>query len=142
MNPREVALNYSLSFIGTPYRWGGSDPIDGFDCSGFVQEVLAAVGLDPAGDQTAAQLYASLKHSAVPLDKVPSGGLVFFGTSEASISHVGFCIGNGLMVEAGGGGSATTSREAAAAQDAYIRIRPIRRRKDLIAAVDPFPANS
>lgn len=140
MNKREIATAYAMQHVGLPYRWGGSDPIDGYDCSGLVQELLASVGLDPAGDQTAAQLYGAFVHAkthASPQDLEP-GSLVFFGPDRLHISHVGFCIGNGIMIEAGGGGSATTSREAAAVQDAFVRLRPISRRRDLIAAVDPF----
>src|SRR5690606_13024855 len=35
----------ALSYRGIPYRYGGSDPSTGFDCSGFVQYVYALHGL-------------------------------------------------------------------------------------------------
>ena len=36
----EGLLKRALSFIGTPYRWGGSSPDSGFDCSGLVGYVF------------------------------------------------------------------------------------------------------
>ena len=36
-------INTAKSFLGTPYQWGGTSP-SGFDCSGFVQYVLAQNG--------------------------------------------------------------------------------------------------
>ena len=52
----ELMLNYAKSFIGTPYVWGANGG-GAFDCSGYVQEVLSCIGLDPKGDQTAQKLY-------------------------------------------------------------------------------------
>src|SRR5262245_15294757 len=34
-------IRTARSLEGTPYQWGGDDPSSGFDCSGFVQYVLA-----------------------------------------------------------------------------------------------------
>ena len=53
---KELMIQYSKTFIGKPYRWGGEGVL-GFDCSGFIQEVLSCVGFDPKGDQTAQGLY-------------------------------------------------------------------------------------
>src|SRR2546429_1240818 len=41
----EEALADAKKFLGTPYRWGGSSPSTGFDCSGLVQYVYAKVGI-------------------------------------------------------------------------------------------------
>jgi hypothetical protein len=42
-----------------------------------------------------------------------------------------------LCIEAGGGGSKTNSAEDAALQNAYIRVRPHDKRKDLVAILSP-----
>ena len=100
MNLREVMVDYGLRFVGKPYIWGGSG-VTGFDCSGLVQECLAAVGLGPKGDQTANGLRIAFKSKTVHAPDI--GVIAFFGTKELA-THVALCIGNGLMLEAGGGG--------------------------------------
>jgi cell wall-associated NlpC family hydrolase len=75
------------------------------------------------------------------------GTLLFFGetaTTPTGISHIAFALDGKLMLEAGGGGSTTTSLEAAIKQGAFVRIRPISRRRDLratatLAAIGMMP---
>ncbi len=135
----DLLVSYAMQFAGLPYRWGGDDPMDGFDCSGLVQELLASVGADFPGDQTAQALHdRGVAAGWKPCDAATAGSVVFFGASVGKITHVGFGIGQHLMLEAGGGGSATTSRDAATRQNAYIRVRPIANRKDCVAILDPF----
>lgn len=125
---------YAMSYVGLPYIWGGDDPVKGFDCSGLAQEILAAFGADPQGDQSADALYRHFKRASSNQRKC--GALAFFGT-EAKITHVGVMVDSLRMIEAGGGGSKTLSREDAIAQNAYVRIRPINRRSDLVAVLYP-----
>ena len=136
---RFAASEYAKKMVGLPYIWGGDDPVNGFDCSGLAQEVLASVGLDPSGDQTADELYRLFKKNQVGSSngEWPVGALVFYG-AVSKVTHVGISIGQGLMVEAGGGGSKTTNKDIAAAQNAFVRIRPINRRDDFVACCDPF----
>lgn len=131
----DILREYCMQFVGLPYRWGGDDTIEGFDCSGLVQEILSAVGIDPPGDQTAQHLYNYFKeHGRVSLRDF--GALSFYGR-RTKINHVGFCLNSDLMIEAGGGGSRTTSPSAASAHNAYIRIRPIHNRNDLVDVLMP-----
>ena len=109
--------------------------MQGYDCSGLAQEILASVGEDPAGDQTAHSLYRHfLRYGKSGVKE--AGALAFYG-SATKISHVGFCIDQFRMVEAGGGGSAVKTVEDAARKNAYIRIRPITFRSDLIDTIMP-----
>jgi len=133
----KLLYDYALSFLGLPYRWGGDDPVNGVDCSGLCIELLQSVGVFPHGQDTTAaglkSLFDSYKKSEGSF-----GALVFFGSS--GVTHVGFCLNDKLMVEAGGGGSRTKTREDAAVQNAYVRIRPIRTRSDLVGFVmPPYP---
>ena len=134
MDQRVVLYDYAIRFVGLPYRWGGDDALGGFDCSGMVLELLKAAGIYPQNSDTSAaglyQLYAGLL-----VGEPDFGTLCFFGAQV--VSHVGFCLNATQMLEAGGGGSKTLTPEDAAAQNAYVRIRPIKSRKDLVGFRHP-----
>lgn len=87
----------ALRYLGVPYRWGGTSPVTGFDCSGFVQHVFADLGVSlPRTSQQQAQVgtpVASLAQ-AVP------GDLLFFEPGPGGPGHVGIYVGNGMMIDA------------------------------------------
>jgi cell wall-associated NlpC family hydrolase len=134
---REAATEYAKSFIGIPYRWAGNDPMAGFDCSGFVIEVLKGVGLLPRrGDWTAAKLYDRFKNLVV---MTPTEGcLVFYENGVSDIVHVEYCCNEYLSIGASGGNSRTITVQDAIENDAYVKMRPIVSRKYIFAYVDPF----
>lgn len=126
----QTLKRYAFSLLGLPYRWGGDDPILGFDCSGLVIEILQSAGELPHGFDTTAQ---GLYNRYASKDSRPAlGTLVFFGRGEDRITHVGFMIDNFRMIEAGGGNSLTDNSKTAAEQNACVRIRPLSLRRDLI----------
>lgn len=137
MDKKKLLYDLATSFIHTPYRWGGDDPT-GVDCSGFIIELLKSFGLVPnAFDSTAKDLHNILlaRSGSVAVPDDSFGDLVFFGGDISSISHVALCLGGGLMLEAGGGGSKTKTVDDAVAQNAFVRIRPIKNRKDVVATI-------
>lgn len=135
----ETTKNYAMRLVGLPYRWGGDDPIKGFDCSGLVIEILQSYGLLPKGFDGSAQALYDLfsKAEGSVMGRRELGSLVFFGKSVTQINHVGFMVDERRMIEAGGGGSTTTNEDAAAAQNAFVRLRPVKWRPDLVAVVFP-----
>lgn len=132
----ELLKSYAMRFIGVPYRWGGDDPMGGYDCSGFVQEILAAFGKDPPGDQTSHLLWEHFRNCGDAVSEVELGHLAFYGNEKCI--HVAIGIGESLIIEAGGGGSRTRTRSDAEAQNAYVRIRPHNLRNDLLEIIDPL----
>lgn len=84
--------------IGLPYRYGGSDPHRGFDCSGLVSYVHAQEGI--AVPRTAAAQYAAARK--VDRDDLLPGDLVFFRLEPRNrqVTHVGVYIGQGRFVHA------------------------------------------
>lgn len=138
MHPLDVLTKYAIALVGKPYIWGGDDSVEGFDCSGFVQEILRAAGEDPPGDQTAQGLFDHFRAFGIIGAKPQSGSLAFYGKDAARISHVAFCINPYQMVEYGGGGSRTKTREDAIRDNAYGRIRLIHSREDLVMIIRPL----
>lgn len=137
MDSKSWLMLYVSRFIGLPYKWGGSNPIEGFDCSGLIIEYLSAAGEWKHGQDTTAQgLYDRFYLNGCNTTDDPDfGDLVFFGKSEEKITHIGLAIGGGLMIEAGGGGRKCLTKVDAANSDAFVRIRPIRYRRDLVTAL-------
>jgi len=134
----KLVTEYAMQFIGVPYVWGGSNPMRGFDCSGFVQFVLESVGADPKGDQTCQSLHDLLLMSGgITLPTPKAGALCFYGKAPKALTHVSLCLNQYQIIEAGGGDSSTTSVVEAAKRDACVRVRPVDRRKDLITYVMP-----
>lgn len=100
-NAGDVAVEWALAQIGTPYVWGGETPGVGFDCSGLVQAAYAVAGVHlPRVAQDQYDVTPKLPADA-PLQP---GDLVFFGGSPSSIDHVGLYVGvvdgQNVMVDA------------------------------------------
>lgn len=136
----EVIYDLAMSYVGTPYRWGGDNPMAGFDCSGFVIELYKAWGVLPHRfDRTSAGLWAYF--SPGPGEARPKtaafGRLAYYGRGSGSITHVAFCLNESLVVEAAGGNSGTTDRDSAIDRAACVRIRPIHYRLDFVGFSDP-----
>lgn len=133
---KETALKVAWHFLGTPYKWGGDDPMKGFDCSGFVIEILKSVGKLPRrGDWTANTLRNMFNDREV--GKPYAGCLVFYG-SERRATHIEFMLDEALAIGASGGGSRTKTEQDAVDQNAYIKVRPFDGRSDVIGFVDPW----
>jgi cell wall-associated NlpC family hydrolase len=128
---------YLMSFLGTPYRWSGDDPMAGMDCSGVAVEYLQAAGFIPhKADYSSQGLYNLYIDSYAP--KVPSfGDLVFYGKGEDGVSHVGVALDGHSMLEAAGGGRNTETLEDAIRQNAFVRIRPWYYRGDIVGIRRP-----
>jgi len=45
MTNKESLMMFFQSVLGTPYKWGGNNCLEGYDCSGFVQDALSIIGV-------------------------------------------------------------------------------------------------
>lgn len=96
---RQEIVHYAKQFVGTPYKYGGTNLKTGVDCSGFTQSVMKNFDIPlhrSARDQ--------IKNGApVKRDELCPADLVFFDTSGSNngkISHVGIYIGNNQIIHA------------------------------------------
>lgn len=129
---RYMAVWVAKSFHGKFYSWGGDDP-SGFDCSGLVIECLKSVGKLPRQFDTTAQgLYDMFAKTTIP----QMGVLAFWGNGK--VEHVEICIDDTLCMGASGGGSKTLTKEDAIRDNAFVKVRPIKRDRPFIGFADPF----
>jgi cell wall-associated NlpC family hydrolase len=134
---RDIFIKIAWEFLGRPYRWGGDDPMAGFDCSGLVVECLKSVGRLPwIGDWTAQGLRARFTDREVP--GPCRGCLVFWVNEDGRAVHVEICLNDALAIGASGGGRVTRTGQDAIEQNAYIKVRPIASRGGEKVFLDPF----
>jgi cell wall-associated NlpC family hydrolase len=93
---RELAI-HAMTYVGTPYRAGGTSPEMGFDCSGLVQYVYGR-GAGIALPRTTQEM--SRIGTAVDEADLQPGDLVFFNTLRRPYSHVGIYLGDHRFVHA------------------------------------------
>lgn len=131
-------IAYAMQFVGTPYRWGGNNPMQGgVDCSGYVCEILRFAGLIGSRQDLSAQgLFDLLSRDGTP-GVFGAGVIAFYGASVTKISHVAFMTSAYQILEAGGGDSSTDTTPEAAERNAMVRGRHLRHRADLVATVRP-----
>lgn len=100
---RGSLIETAQSFIGLPYRWGGSSAEAGFDCSGLTTAVYQLNGLDLP--RTSAEQFRV--GTPVMRETLNHGDLVFFAISGGrKVSHVGIYAGGGRFIHAPGRGKA------------------------------------
>jgi cell wall-associated NlpC family hydrolase len=83
-------VGIAMQYLGIPYRWGGSSPSTGFDCSGFVMYVYSQVGVSLPHNAAMQYGYGS----AVSRSELQPGDLVFFN----GLGHNGIYIGGGQFI--------------------------------------------
>lgn len=96
-SPAQGLIDQGMEYLGVRYRYGGSSPETGLDCSGLVQNVFRnAIGLDlPRRASDMARLGTKVGRA-----ELKPGDLVFFNTSQRANSHVGLYIGEGQFLHA------------------------------------------
>ncbi len=89
----------ALTLMGTPYKFGGTSPETGFDCSGLVQYIYRDISTVTL-PRTAAEM-ANLAGRDVTTRELVVGDLLFFRLGKSSrINHVGVYIGEDRFVHA------------------------------------------
>ena len=82
----------AMGMVGTRYRYGGTDPIEGFDCSGLVYYAYGQAGYGVP--RTSRELFRAARKISV--GEADPGDLMFF-QDQTKLSHVGIYLGDGLL---------------------------------------------
>lgn len=86
----DVAVQ-ALSLLGVNYKYGGTSPETGMDCSGLVQHVFKEAW-GARLPRTTSEI--SLAGQPVNHEELQPGDLVFFNTLRRTFSHVGIYLGD------------------------------------------------
>ena len=88
----------AISLVGTPYRYGGTHPDTGLDCSGLIDFVfLEAAGLKLP--RTTRELI-DIDAKAVDRGDLQAGDLIYFNSRGGRVSHIGIYVGEERFVHA------------------------------------------
>ena len=92
-------VDEAMKYYGWEYTWGGSNPEEGFDCSGLVQWCYGTAGIELP--RTSREQFDWCEEISV--DELKAGDLLFYQneSSVGEIGHVAIYIGDGKVYEAG-----------------------------------------
>jgi len=114
-----VVIPTAERYIGVKYKWGGTSPNTGFDCSGYVQYVFAKHGVK-LPRTSRAQASAGAR---VPLtfDDLRTGDLLMFASNGNPISHVAIYAGNRRIIHSSKSGSGVRYDNLTSSRGAWYR---------------------
>jgi len=95
LNKQKMEQSFD-KYLGTPYKWGGTEPGKGVDCSGFTSGVYRDQGI--IIPRTSRMQYTV--GDEVARDNLKYGDLLFFDTLGKGVSHVGVYVGQSKMIHA------------------------------------------
>jgi len=116
---RDSVVALARQQIGTRYRWGGTRPAEGFDCSGLIAYVTSALNLQlPRTASLQSRVGREIPRAP---DALRPGDLVTFGRGSR-IEHIGIYAGDGRYIHA----STTAGRviESPLVRPPHPRLRP------------------
>jgi cell wall-associated NlpC family hydrolase len=94
---RDSLVALARAQIGRRYRFGGTSPEHGFDCSGLVKYVMSALHVTlPRTAKEQARIGATVARDT---SQLRPGDLVTFGSTRR-ISHIGIYVGGGRFIQA------------------------------------------
>ena len=93
---RSEIVTYALQFVGNRYKYGGTNPNTGVDCSGFTSYVMRHAAEVELPHSSGGQ---SRMGRVVSSSEMRPGDIISYGSGKR-INHVALYIGNGQIVHA------------------------------------------
>ena len=105
----QAIVDTAMQYQGVRYRWGGTSPESGFDCSGLVYYVYKQNGI------TLNRVAQSMAYNGteVDLNNLQPGDILLFGSSVYNIWHAGIYVGNGNFIHAPHSGAVVSTQSIA-----------------------------
>lgn len=117
----------AVKYLGIPYKWGGTDPGTGLDCSGLVYVCLRDIGVnEPRRTSMGYRVWRGAVN--VPRAQIRSGDLCCY------LGHIGIAVSNSQMIHAPRRG-----RVVSYGPIDWSRVNPVLGRR-LVGAPAPQPA--
>jgi murein DD-endopeptidase len=96
---QQTAVTKLMHQVGKPYRWGGTSPNTGFDCSGLVYYAYKDL-IRIKMPRTANEMFHLRDAAPVKRAELKTGDLVFFRIARrGAADHVGVYLGNGKFIQ-------------------------------------------
>ena len=87
----KILVDAAAALKGVRYKWAGSSPKSGFDCSGFTAYVYNKVGIELPRSSGAIRKVAE----KINKSELKTGDLVFWHNKSGRVFHVGIYAGAG-----------------------------------------------
>lgn len=129
--PRALVLATADELVGTRYRYGGTSPEDGFDCSGFVRWVYAQQGIDLP--RTARAMSAAGTRVRARRADLAPGDLLLFAERGSRVSHIAIYVGDGRIIHASSGQGEVRYDDLDSARGRWFRRHVISARRVIAA---------
>ncbi len=114
-------LRTADDYLGVRYKWGGTSPRTGFDCSGYVQYVYGREGVRLP--RTSGQQAVAGARRPTRWDAASPGDLVMFANPGEAVSHVAFYAGNGRILHSSSSGGGVRYDDLATKRGRWYRER-------------------
>ncbi|MDI6782914.1 MAG: C40 family peptidase, partial [bacterium] len=98
-NFKKNIIATAKQFLGTPYVWGGNTKA-GIDCSGFVQIVFRANGINIARDADEQSINGMLVGFRGYTEDMLPGDTLYFAGHSGRITHTAIYLGNNEFIHA------------------------------------------
>jgi cell wall-associated NlpC family hydrolase len=96
-----VVISTAENYLGVPYKWGGTSPRTGFDCSGYVRYVYAQQGVQLP--RTSREQAGAGQRIAARVSNLRQGDLMLFA-EQKTISHVAIYAGGNRIIHSSSSG--------------------------------------
>jgi len=101
-----AVLGRAVNTLGVRYRWGGTSPEKGFDCSGLVR--YAFNDIDDVDLSRTSNEMAREDGEKISRSQLKPGDLLFFNIRSRRVNHVAIYLGNDRFIHAPRGGKTVT----------------------------------